>query len=102
MASQEENRQIEATQDESAKQERVVEQVAIDSDSLPDDWFWRPLKRHTTKFLTHNEKGNAWREAGRRLPPADRFVFRQESRGDSQKERGRWKWSIGNDCCRNL
>lgn len=32
---------------------------------LPDDWFWRPVHRHQTTFVTNQSAVSAWRHVGR-------------------------------------
>lgn len=51
-----------------------------ESESVLDDWFWRPLKRHETAFLQPAGDGSAWRESGRRLQIANRLSSQTESR----------------------
>ncbi|GAX91880.1 hypothetical protein [Effusibacillus lacus] len=51
-----------------------------EDDSIYEDWFWRPLKRHQTEFLQTAEPRNAWRESGRRLQIAHRISTHLESK----------------------
>lgn len=48
-------------------------QEESDADSIYEDWFWQPLKRHQTVFIESGNDGAVWRESGRRLQIAHRL-----------------------------
>ncbi|WP_018130307.1 hypothetical protein [Effusibacillus pohliae] len=58
------------------------QQTAVD-EAIPEDWFWRPLKRYETTFVQSGRERSAWRESGRRLQIATRVT----SQLDSQQAR---------------
>ncbi|MFC4767230.1 hypothetical protein [Effusibacillus consociatus] len=95
-------------EDEAMNVEEVQE---LDEGSIFADWFWRPLKRHETKFLESRGERTGWRESGRRLQIAARvsshldskqarlaYLYdREGERGHSYREaanqmKGRTKW----------
>jgi hypothetical protein len=83
MSAEVENQHAAGTSTEQAEQE------------LSDDWFWRPVKRHQTEFVTNKESASAWRQLGRTLQLADRLASQAGSdhapKAHMNSHRSTWK-----------